>query len=214
MFRLIKISALALLLAMVAAIQASAATIQDPIVRTRTGPGASIHITSLPFIFDWGTFPTPPPDTPDDPFTDCSAGTDIDTDLPMVSCHFLNLTGEAIGFLDFQFNYDDITGSIPDLSEFQTQDPNEFWNFRTIDQFSAQFIGGGIPALNCPFEGECVPFDFFVDLIGFPDGTHVTMTADASAVPEPMTLTLLATGLALGAGARRRTKKEGRRTKD
>jgi len=202
MFRVLKIMALALLLPVAAASQASAETIIDPIVRTRTGGSGSIFINSLrpPFEFNWGTWPTPPPDTPDDPEDDCFNGPPEPGGV-VVTCSFLNNTGEAIQLLNFDFDIPGGGGSLV----FTTEDPQELWGFRTIDQFGAQFIGGGIPAFEC--DGEfCTPFHFFVDLVGFPEGTHIRMAA-AAEVPEPMTLTLLATGLALGVGARRRRRK-------
>lgn len=209
MFRLVKISALALLLSVATAIQASAATIQDPIVRTRTGATGSIPITGLPFFFDWGEFPGLPPgfDPPD-----CDTG--FEGSLNLVTCEFVNQTGQTINFLDFDFDYG--SGGPPPLSAFDIQDGNTpfnsvGWNTLNINQFSAQFIGNGIAPEIC--DVDCFGGHFFVDLVGFPDGTRITMTAAAEPVPEPMTLTLLGTGLALGAAARRRTKKEGRRTK-
>ena len=62
MFRVVKISALALLLSVIAASQTSAATILDPIVRTKAGPGGSIPITTLAFRLRLRDFPTPNPD--------------------------------------------------------------------------------------------------------------------------------------------------------
>src|SRR5262245_2110519 len=117
MFRLLKITTLALLLSVFAAVQASAITITDPIVRTRSGPGGSIPITTLPFFFDWGEFPGLPPgfDPPD-----CTTG--FEGSLPMVTCEFVNQTGQAINFLDFNFNYDNTQSGPPDLSEFFIQD--------------------------------------------------------------------------------------------
>ena len=202
MFRVLKLSALALLLSMVPAIHVSAATITDPIVRTKAGPGASIPINSLPFFFNWGSFP----DVPAGFEADCFSG--FEGSLALVSCEFANNTGQNIGFLDFNFDYTNAVSGPPDVSEFFTEDPNEFWDDRTIDQFSAQFVGGGIPAFQCTGEIEpiCVPFVFIVDLVGFPEGTNITMVAAASEVPEPMTLSLVGTGLAIAALRRRRRK--------
>ena len=204
----LRIGALSLLVSVVAAIQVSAGTIMDPIVRTRSGAGGSIPIPpNNPF--NWGTFPGLPPgfDPPD-----CDTGFEGPDLLPLVTCEFVNETGQPINFLGFSFDYTDATEPVPPLSEFDIQDGNNpenaiGWDTLNINQSGAQFIGSGIPAFDCPFEGECIPFHFFVDLVGFPDGTHVTMTALAEPVPEPMTLTLLATGLALGAGARHRRRK-------
>ncbi len=205
MFRVVKVSAFALLLSVVAALHASAATITDPIVRTKKGPGASIPINSLPFFFDWGSFPTVPPGFE----SDCFSGEE--DSMPLVSCEFVNNTGQNIGFLGFNFDYTNAVSGPPDVSEFFTEDGTGEgdaigWTNRPINQFSAQFFGGGIPALDCPFEGECVPFVFVVDLVGFPEGTNITMVAAASEVPEPMTLSLVGTGLAMAALRRRRRK--------
>jgi hypothetical protein len=200
MFRVLKIGALALLLSVAAAIQASAETITDPIVRTKAG-GGSIGIPPLAFSF--GAFPS----DPDGVGSNCFVGTDVDTSLTLVSCAFQNLTGQPIGFLDFDFDYSGVFGGPPPVETFFTEDPNEFWNSRTIDQFGAQFIGGGIAPAICDGEFGCFGGEFIVELVGFPEGTTIDMTAAANAVPEPMTLTLLATGLALGAGARRRRRK-------
>jgi hypothetical protein len=203
MLRLLKIGALTLLVSVVGAVQASATTIMDPIVRTRSGTGGSIPITGLPFFFDWGAFPGLPPGfDPPDCFTDTIDG------MPAVTCEFVNQTGQAIQFLDFNFDYTNVPGGPPPIEEFQIIDEDGLFTTLTIDQFGAQFIGGGILPEECVGEIEVICFGghFFVDLIGFPDQTRVTMAA-AAAVPEPMTLTLLATGLALGAGARHRRRK-------
>jgi len=208
MVRLVKISALALLLSGIAALHASAATITDPIVRTRTGATGSIPITGLPFFFDWGEFPGLPPgfDPPD-----CTTG--FEGSLNVVTCEFVNQTGQTINFLDFDFDYSSVPGGPPPPSAFFIEDgtgpfDQVGWTTKSIDQFSAQFIGNGIDPEVCDIE-FCFGGHFFVDLVGFPEGTHITMNAEAQPVPEPMTLTLLGTGLALGV-ARRKAKKHAR----
>ena len=206
MFRLVKISALALLLSVIGIVHASAETITDPIVRTKAG-GGSIGIPPLNFSF--GTFASDPDGAGDN----CFVGTDFETSLTLVSCAFQNLTGETITSLNFDFDYGAVSGGPPPIEEFSAVDEGGFFDFQNINQFSAVFGGGGgIPPAFC--EGElCVPFggEFIVELVGFPTGTVIDMVVNETEVPEPMTLTLLATGLALGAGARRRTQK--RRTK-
>jgi len=206
MFRLVKISALALLLSVLGIVHASAETITDPIVRTKAG-GGSIGIPPLNFSF--GAFAS----DPDGDSDSCNVGTDEETSLTLVSCAFQNLTGQTITSLNFDFDYG--SGEPPPIEEFSAVDEGGFFDFQNINQFSAVFGGGGgIPPAVC--EGElCIPFggEFIVELVGFPTGTVIDMVVNETEVPEPMTLTLLATGLALGASARRRTKKEGRRTK-
>jgi hypothetical protein len=208
MVRLVKISAFALLLSVIGIVHASAETITDPIVRTKAGGGSIPIFAPLPFEFSFGVFPS----DPDGPLGNCFVDPDIDPAGILVSCAFQNLTGQTLTELDFDFDYTGVPDGPPPVETFFTEDPNEFWNFRSINQFSALFQGGGIPSGFCDEIDGCFGGEFIVELVGFPEGTIVDMTAPA-AVPEPMTLTLLATGLALGAGARRRTKKEERRTK-
>jgi hypothetical protein len=201
MFRVVKIGALALLLSAVPAIHASAETITDPIVRTKAGGGSIPIFLPLPFNFSFGEFPS----DPDGALGNCFVDPDIDPAGILVSCAFQNLTGQTLTALDFDFDYTGVPGGPPPVETFFTEDPNEFWTSRTINQFSALFAGGGIPPAFC--EGEfCSGGEFIVELVGFPNGTVIDMTGNPNEVPEPMTLTLLATGLALGAGARRRRK--------
>ena len=72
----------------------------------------------------------------------------------VVTCEFANLTGQTIRFLDFRFDYAGIDGEIPSPGAFFTEDGTGEgdaigWSFRPINQFSAQFIGGGIPPQDC-----------------------------------------------------------------
>jgi hypothetical protein len=64
MFRVVKMSAFAILLSLFAVSESSAGTIIDPIVRTRLGTLGSIPIFGLPFEFDFtpgsNTFPSNP----------------------------------------------------------------------------------------------------------------------------------------------------------
>jgi hypothetical protein len=204
MVRVVKVFAFALLLSAFGAMHASADTITDPIVRTKAG-GGSIPIFGFPFFYSFGVFASNPD------VSNCTIGSE--TAGTVVSCDFQNLTGQTLGFLDFDFDYSGVPSGPPPIEEFFTEDPDEFWNIRFIDQFGAQFIGGGIPSGFCDEIDGCFGGEFIVELVGFPEGTIIDMTAAANEVPEPMTLTLLATGLAIGAAARGRTKKEGRRTK-
>ncbi len=199
MFRVVKISALALLLSVIAASQTSAATILDPIVRTKAG-GTSIGIPPpLPFVFPFGSFPT----DPDGSDSNCGFIEDGDPFGDLVFCTFQNLTGQTIQFLDFDFGLPGSPGSLV----FFGRGSGRFLRLETANSAGAQFIGGGIPSGFCDEIEGCFGGEFIVELVGFPEGTIIDMTAAASAVPEPMTLTLVATGLALGAGARRRNKK-------
>jgi hypothetical protein len=200
MLRVVKIGAFAVLLALFAASQASATTIIDPIVRTRLGTLGSIPIFGLPFDYDFypgsETFPANP-----DP-ENCEVGTE--GSLDRVTCQFQNRTGVPITFLDFNFVFP--TGTDPgSLTFVADDDENNLFATQFANFGGATFAGGsGIPS--CTFDGElCFGGDFLIDLVGFPQGTRMTLHADlASEVPEPMTMTLLATGLVLGAGARRR----------
>ena len=195
MFRVLKISALALLVSAVAAVQVSAETIIDPIVRTKSG-GGSVAIP--PVMFSFGTWPS----DPDGDGSNCFVDPEIDPAGILVSCAFQNQTGETIQFLDFNFLLPGEPGSLV----FTAEDPDNLFANETANAAGAQFFGGGIAPAICDIEFGCSGGEFIIEMVGFPTGTIVDMTAAASAVPEPMTLTLLATGLALGAGARRRRK--------
>jgi hypothetical protein len=201
MFRVVKMSAFAILLSLFAVSESSAGTIIDPIVRTRLGTLGSIPIFGLPFEFDFtpgsNTFPSNP-----DP-ANCEVGTE--GSLDRVTCQFQNRTGVPITFLDFDFIFP--TGTDPGSLTFVADDQNNLFSDENANFGGALFAGGaGIPS--CNFDGElCFGGDFLIDLVGFPQGSRITLLADVnSEVPEPMTLTLLATGLAVGAAARRRTK--------
>ncbi len=126
MLRLLKISVLGLVLSVGAAVQASAATIIDPIVRTKLGGSGSIQIFSLPFFYDFyddGSFPDDPdfPDDLDDPFPGDNCTTGMEAGMPLVNCEFQNLTGQTIGFLDFDFF--DIPEIPTGLAFFALDDP-------------------------------------------------------------------------------------------
>jgi hypothetical protein len=202
MFRVVKISALALLLSVIAASQTAAATIIDPIVRTRLGTIGSIPIDGLPFTYDFypgsGTFP----DNPDP--VNCVTG--LEGSLDIVTCQFQNRTGLPITFLDFDFLFP--TGTDPGSLIFVADDDQNNLFATQFANFGGATFAGGSGIAPCNFDGEfCFGGDFLIDLVGFPQGTRMSMVADeASEVPEPMTLTLVATGLALGAAAKRRRK--------
>ena len=194
MFRLVKISALVLLLSVVVVIHASADTIIDPIVRTRAGGTSIAVVQPLPFPYDFGLFPTVPD------ADNCFLGSDPEG--VMVSCSFQNQTGEFLTFLDFDFTLPGSPGSLV----FTAVDEGGFFQFTPANSSGAQFLAGsfaGIPPAICDIEFGCDGGEFIIDLVGFPTDTRITMLAGTE-VPEPMTLTLVATGLALGAAARRR----------
>lgn len=175
---------------------AAASPIQDPIVRVREG-GESIPIYSLPFMFNFGAFPSNP--DPDNCIVDTElVGDDL---LPRVSCGFQNRTGVTITALQLGFaNLGDPEGLV-----FAVDDPNELFTFEFIDPSGALFQGGGIPSAAC-YDGDVGPWcqggEFIIDLVGFPEGTEVGMDA-VQRIPEPGTLLLLAAGTAV-AGLRRR----------
>ena len=195
MLRFCATSLTALVIAVLGVTTASASTILDPIVRTRGGGTGSYQIFALPYSFDFGAFPTDPDTLPANTGQgdNCTVGTDIPSGLPMVSCEFQNLTGQTISLLDFQFS---IPGDPTGLT-FTTEAIPDVWGNRTIDQFGAQFVGGGLASGFCDIE-FCFGGDFAIDLIGFPTGSNITMVASTE-VPEPASLMLLGTGLGLGA---------------
>jgi hypothetical protein len=165
----------------------------DPIVRVRGG-GTSIPIFGLPFEFDFGTFPA----DPDGDGTDCFSGpgSGPDEGFTVVSCGFQNLTGQSISLLDFSF-------AIPPNGEliFAIEDPDEFFDNEEIGPGGALFAGGGIPSGFCDEIEGCFGGEFIIDLVGFPDGSMIQMTA--SQVPEPAAVLLLGAAMA-GAALRRR----------
>jgi hypothetical protein len=200
MLRLLKISVLAFVLSFGAAVQASAATIIDPIVRTKLGGGSIPIPAPLPFFFSFGVFPTDPDG---ELGTNCFVDPDIDPMGILVSCAFQNQTGETIQFLDFDFLLPGPPGSLV----FTAEDPDNLFDFEFASPTGegAQFLGGGIAP--CNFDGDlCFGGEFIIELVGFPQGTVIDMTAAATAVPEPATLTLVATGIAMAVARRRRRK--------
>jgi hypothetical protein len=206
MFRFCATSLTALVMAVLGVTTAAASPLLDPIVRTRGGGTGSYQIFSLPYFFDFGTFPTDPDTLPVNTGQgdNCKVITDIPSGLPMVSCDFQNLTGQTISLLDFQFS---IPGDPTGLT-FTTEAIPDVWGNRTIDQFGALFAGGGIASGVC--DVECFGGDFAIDLIGFPEGSNITMVASTE-VPEPASLMLLGTGLGLGAAFVSRRQRKSKR---
>jgi hypothetical protein len=197
MSRLYRVGALSLLMCALGALHASASSLlADPIVRTRGG-GGSIQIFELPFTFDFGVFPIAPD------LDNCTSGPDTEfPELTAVSCSFQNLTGFAINDLDFRFvsPTGDVQLTLEDTSGFF---PDRFPPDGTFAS-AAHFSGAGVPSGFCGFEGPCTGGEFAIDLVGFPDGTTAVVTMDATTVPEPASLLLLGTGLAIAARGRRR----------
>ena len=201
---------MALVISVVGVTTASASSILDPIVRTRGGGTGSYLIRGVPYSFNFGAFP----DDPDllqenidrDEGQNCEPGTDTSTGspLPMMTCEFRNLTGANISLIDFSFNVPGGGGGL----EFFAEDPDGVWSVHTADSFGAQFAGGGIAPFSCGEIGSsCNTGDFFIDLVGFPNGTTISAVF-ATDTPEPASLLLLGTGLGLGAAfiSRRRRK--------
>jgi hypothetical protein len=207
MSRLCRVSGLSLLLiAVFGSLPASATPLtSDPIVRTRGG-GGSLPFFSLPFTFNFGAFPDESGEPA--PPSNCSFGPDsFHPELNAVSCDFQNLTNQTISLLKFTFGIPGDTSTL----DFNTEDPDERWgggSDRTINEFGARFTGGlGLVSGTCAGD-DCTGGHFSVDIVGFPAGSTIEMTADVAAVPEPATLFLLGTGLAFATGrARRRARR-------
>jgi hypothetical protein len=176
--------------------EAAAAPLLDPIVRTRAGRGGSIKIFELPFDFSFPDFPTNP-----DPYN-CGLGTEPAGTV--LTCEFQNLTGQPISLLDFRFTLPQDSGALV----FSVEDPDNLFGTETINEMGARFAGGGILSGSCGGinlkSSRCVGGHFFIDLVGFPVGTAIDLTASQSQVPEPATLTLFGTALALMGGSRLR----------
>lgn len=185
---------------------ASAAPI-DPIVRVREGDwSGSLSIKTQPFVFGFLPFPENP-----DPLN-CGVGTETIGGVvePLLSCIFQNQTGSYISLLDLTF-----TPTIPDGFALRVDDPDNLFVTEFIEVSGARFAGGGIRPQSC--DVRCVSGDFVVDLVGFPEGTVITMTASVLPVPEPVpepgSFALFGTGLALAALRRRRPRHASRTRK-
>jgi hypothetical protein len=160
--------------------------------------GGSIQIFELPFTLTIANFPYPGIDS-------CGIGEPEEAGT-VLTCAFQNVTGQTISLLDFRFTLPQDSGEL----SFEAQDPDNLFGNEDADENGARFAGGGILSGSCG-GGElesslhCTGGHFFIDFVGFPRQTSIAMTA--SQVPEPATLTLFATALAVAGGARGRRRK-------